>query len=53
MFTHAVGGITMPDLVLAAKLDAIDVEYSPKWLKQQQEAMTASAKPASAATTGT
>lgn len=43
--THAVGGITLPDLVLAAKLDALDVEYSPKWLKQQQEA-TAAAPPA-------
>lgn len=31
--THAVGGLTMPDLVLAAKLDAIPVEYSAKWLR--------------------
>lgn len=35
--THAVGGLTMPDLVLAAKLDTIEVEYSPKWVKQQLE----------------
>lgn len=34
--THAIGGLSMPDLVLAAKMDAIDVTYSPKWLKQQQ-----------------
>jgi len=31
--THAIGGLSMPDLVLAAKLDAIPVTYSPKWLK--------------------
>lgn len=37
VLTHAVSGITMADLVLAAKLDAIEVEYSPKWVKQQQE----------------
>ena len=33
--THAIGGLSLPDLVLAAKIDAIDVEYSPKWLKEQ------------------
>ncbi|PNH09126.1 putative pterin-4-alpha-carbinolamine dehydratase [Tetrabaena socialis] len=41
--THAVGGITLPDLVLAAKLDALEVEYSPKWAKQQEERMAAEA----------
>lgn len=35
--THAVGGLTYPDFVLAAKLDMIEADYSPKWLKQQQE----------------
>jgi 4a-hydroxytetrahydrobiopterin dehydratase len=35
--THSVGGLTMPDLILAAKLDEIDVTYSPKWLKQREE----------------
>ena len=34
--THAIGGLSLPDLVLAAKMDAIPVEYSPKWLKEQQ-----------------
>ena len=34
--THAAGGLTKFDFVLAAKLDAIGVDYSPKWLKQQQ-----------------
>lgn len=38
MSTHAVGGLTMPDLVLAAKIDDIEVKYSPKWLKQQNHA---------------
>jgi hypothetical protein len=28
----------MPDLVLAAKIDAIAVEVSPKWLRERQEA---------------
>jgi 4a-hydroxytetrahydrobiopterin dehydratase len=32
--THAIGGLSMPDLVLAAKLDAIPVTFSPKWLKE-------------------
>ena len=36
--THAIGGLSLPDLVLAAKMDAIPVEYSPKWLKEQQAA---------------
>lgn len=36
--THAVGGLTRFDLILASKLDTIDVDYSPKWLKQQDEA---------------
>jgi hypothetical protein len=31
------GGLTYPDFVLAAKIDTIDVDYSPKWLKQQTE----------------
>lgn len=32
--THAIGGLSMPDLVLAAKLDELPVTYSPKWLKE-------------------
>jgi len=41
--THAIGGLSLPDLVLAAKIDAIEVDYSPKWLRQQQEAKDAAA----------
>lgn len=31
----------MLDFVMAAKIDALDVEYSPKWLKQAQESIAA------------
>ena len=34
--THAIGGLSMPDMILAAKIDGIEVDYSPKWLKEQQ-----------------
>ena len=33
--THAIGGVSMFDAVLAAKIDVLPVEYSPKWLQQQ------------------
>ncbi|KAI8468724.1 MAG: pterin 4 alpha carbinolamine dehydratase-domain-containing protein [Monoraphidium minutum] len=36
--THAIGGLAMADFVMAAKVDRIPVDYSPKWLKQQQAA---------------
>merc|ERR1712032_224848 len=45
--THAIGGLSLPDLVLAAKIDAIEVEYSPKWLREQQAAGTNPAPAAS------
>ena len=32
--THAIGGLSLHDFVLAAKLDGIDVTYSPKWLRE-------------------
>ena len=32
--THAIGGLSLHDFVLAAKLDTIDVTYSPKWLRE-------------------
>ncbi|MEW5301229.1 MAG: hypothetical protein WDW38_004782 [Sanguina aurantia] len=35
--THAAGALTYPDFVLASKLDALDVDYSPKWLQQYRE----------------
>ena len=36
--THHIGGLSLPDLVLAAKIDAIPVEYSPKWLRETEAA---------------
>ena len=33
--THAAGGITLADVGLAARVDAVPVECSPKWLKEQ------------------
>mmetsp|Transcript_372 Transcript_372/g.1240 ORF Transcript_372/g.1240 Transcript_372/m.1240 type:complete len:207 (+) Transcript_372:110-730(+) len=36
--THAIGGIADVDFTLCAKLDTIEIEYSPKWLKQQAAA---------------
>lgn len=36
--THAVGGVTLADVSLAAKLDAVPVVYSPKWLREQAAA---------------
>eukprot|EP00290_Baffinella_frigidus_P016832 CAMPEP_0180203308 /NCGR_PEP_ID=MMETSP0987-20121128/7783_1 /TAXON_ID=697907 /ORGANISM="non described non described, Strain CCMP2293" /LENGTH=139 /DNA_ID=CAMNT_0022158671 /DNA_START=153 /DNA_END=572 /DNA_ORIENTATION=+ len=35
IWTHAVGGVTIYDFVLAAKIDAVEADYSPKWLKEQ------------------
>ena len=32
--THAIGGLARADFILAAKLDALEVEYSPKWLRE-------------------
>jgi len=40
LYTHSLGGITANDLALAGEMDAIPVEYSPKWLKSHPEAST-------------
>ena len=34
--THAIKGLSLYDVVLAAKIDALPVEYSPKWLREQK-----------------
>ena len=34
--THAVSGITIFDLILASKLDEVEVTYSPKWLRERE-----------------
>lgn len=36
--THATGHLTLPDMIMAAKIDAIRVQYSPAWLKQHPAA---------------
>ena len=38
--THAIGGLSLPDLVIAAKLDNIDVDYSPRWMRERNAAST-------------
>jgi 4a-hydroxytetrahydrobiopterin dehydratase len=38
LYTHAVGGLTENDLIMAALIDAVPVVYSPKWLKEHPEA---------------
>lgn len=43
MSTHAVGGVTLPDVVMAAKLDALPVDVSPKWLKEFEKQKEAAA----------
>jgi hypothetical protein len=37
-WTHASGGLTAWDFVLARALDKVKIDYSPKWLKEHQEA---------------
>jgi 4a-hydroxytetrahydrobiopterin dehydratase len=32
--THAIGGLSRFDFILAAKIDDCDVEYSPKWARE-------------------
>lgn len=32
--THAAGGVTLADAALAARLDAVPCEFSPKWLRE-------------------
>lgn len=44
LFTHAVGGITENDLIMAELIDGIKVAYSPKWLKEHPAAEGTSKK---------
>ena len=37
--THAAGGLTAWDFKLAKALEDIEIDYSPKWLKEHQEAV--------------
>ena len=38
--THAIKGLAVPDFIMAAKIDLIEVDYSPKWLEKQKPAVT-------------
>jgi pterin-4a-carbinolamine dehydratase/predicted methyltransferase len=35
--THSVGGLSEQDISLAQAIDAIDIDFSPKWLREQQQ----------------
>jgi len=35
--THAAGGLTKFDFILASKIDRIEVDYSPKWMAAEKE----------------
>ena len=37
IWTHATGGLTLSDFVLAKALESIKVDYSPKWLENHPE----------------
>jgi len=38
VWTHAIRGLAKADFELAGKLDQVEVDYSPKWLKTNQKA---------------
>lgn len=38
LYTHAVGGLTENDLIMAGLIDLVPADYSPKWLKEHPEA---------------
>eukprot|EP00667_Euglena_gracilis_P026560 EG_transcript_32067 len=41
LWSHSAGGLTLNDFILAAKINSLPVEYSPKWLKEHPEAQGA------------
>lgn len=36
LWTHSIGGLALPDFILAAKIDQLEVDYSPKWLREKK-----------------
>ncbi len=44
LYTHAVGGLTENDLIMAGLIDKVPAVYSPKWLKEHPEAESTAAK---------
>ena len=37
IWTHAVGGLTTSDFILAAAIEKVKVDFSPKWLQSHPE----------------
>jgi hypothetical protein len=46
--THAIKALSLFDIVMAAKIDALPVQYSPKW-EREHAAKMAQSQPAAAA----
>jgi len=44
LYTHAVGGLTENDLIMAGLIDVVPAVYSPKWLREHPEAESTAAK---------
>lgn len=40
--THSVSALTINDMIMAAKIDAVPVDYSPKWLRENPAAQSTS-----------
>ena len=38
LYTHSLGGLSTNDIELAKEIDAVQIQYSPKWLKSHPEA---------------
>ncbi|CAD7698576.1 unnamed protein product [Ostreobium quekettii] len=35
--THPIRGVSLRDFVVASKINAVELEYSPKWLREREE----------------
>ena len=34
MYTHSLGGVTVNDIAMAGLIGGVEIEYSPKWRKE-------------------
>jgi 4a-hydroxytetrahydrobiopterin dehydratase len=34
LYTHSLGGVTVNDVALAAMIQDVEIDYSPKWKKE-------------------
>ena len=41
--THSVGGLSQQDIDLATTIDGLEITYSPKWLREQQQQVNSTA----------